>query len=257
MDIKWNANGNWLLTASRDHLLKIFDIRKTKEELQTFRGHKKEVLSVAWHPVHEGIFVSGGSDGSIMFWSVGAEKEIGAIEAAHENNVWALSWHPAGHILCSGSNDHNCKFWTRNRPGDSMRDKYNLNTLPASANESEEVSTGESNAIPMIPGMAPEDRVNPMNFPPPMMETDFSRVPPPTHVNERGNFRVEQEGIHQQQQQQQPQHRQQQEQEEAAKRKMPFSKPIPKSFQNRYVVLFYVNVLFYIGVLDITFETNF
>ena len=159
MDIKWNANGNWLLTASRDHLLKIFDIRKTKEELQTFRGHKKEVLSVAWHPVHEGIFVSGGSDGSIMFWSVGAEKEIGAIEAAHENNVWALSWHPAGHILCSGSNDHNCKFWTRNRPGDSMRDKYNLNTLPASANESEEVSTGESNAIPMIPGMAPEDRV--------------------------------------------------------------------------------------------------
>ena len=23
------------------------------------------------------------------------------------------------------------KFWTRNRPGDKMRDKYNLNVLPA------------------------------------------------------------------------------------------------------------------------------
>ena len=102
MDIKWNANGNWLLTASRDHLLKIFDIRNTKEELQTFRGHKKEVSTVAWHPVHEGIFASGGSDGSIMFWSVGADKEVGAIETAHESIVWALSWHPAGHILCSG-----------------------------------------------------------------------------------------------------------------------------------------------------------
>ena len=22
------------------------------------------------------------------------------------------------------------KFWTRNRPGDTLRDKYNLNTLP-------------------------------------------------------------------------------------------------------------------------------
>ena len=54
MDVKWNANGNWLLTASRDHLLKIFDIRKTKEELQTFRGHKKDVTTAAWHPVHEG-----------------------------------------------------------------------------------------------------------------------------------------------------------------------------------------------------------
>ena len=54
--LKWNENGNWLLTASRDHLLKIFDIRNTKEELQTFRGHKKEVATAAWHPVHEGNF---------------------------------------------------------------------------------------------------------------------------------------------------------------------------------------------------------
>ena len=27
MDCQWNKNGNWLLTASRDHLLKLFDIR--------------------------------------------------------------------------------------------------------------------------------------------------------------------------------------------------------------------------------------
>jgi polyadenylation factor subunit 2 len=40
--VEWNKNGNWLLTGSRDQLLKIFDIR-TMRELQTFRGHKKEV----------------------------------------------------------------------------------------------------------------------------------------------------------------------------------------------------------------------
>ena len=85
--------GNWLLTASRDHLLKIFDIRKTKEELQTFRGHKKDVTTVAWHPVHEGIFASGDGGGSIMFWSVGAEKEVGAIEAAHEGiGMFHIKW---------------------------------------------------------------------------------------------------------------------------------------------------------------------
>ncbi|KAK4336835.1 hypothetical protein RND71_043896 [Anisodus tanguticus] len=39
-------------------------------------------------------------------------------------------WHPLGHILASGSNDHTCKFWTRNRPGDKMIDKYNLNLMP-------------------------------------------------------------------------------------------------------------------------------
>ena len=39
---KFNRNGNWLLTASRDHLLKLWDIRMMKE-ITTFRGHKKEI----------------------------------------------------------------------------------------------------------------------------------------------------------------------------------------------------------------------
>ena len=61
--------------------------------------------------VHEGIFASGGSDGAIMFWHVGEDKESGVIENAHESIVWSLAWHPIGHILCSGSNDHTAKFW--------------------------------------------------------------------------------------------------------------------------------------------------
>ena len=71
MNVEWNKNGNWLLTASRDHLVKLFDIRKMKEELQNFKGHKKEAMAVAWHPINESLFASGGSDGSIMYWIVG------------------------------------------------------------------------------------------------------------------------------------------------------------------------------------------
>ncbi|KAH8382015.1 hypothetical protein KR009_001355 [Drosophila setifemur] len=177
MDLKWNDNGNWLVTASRDHLLKLFDIRNLKEEVQVFRGHKKEASSVSWHPIHEGLFCSGGSDGSILFWNVGTDKEIGCVETAHDSIVWTLAWHPLGHILCSGSNDHTIKFWTRNRPGDLMRDKYNLNTLPASLAALDECeygmlllnSTPEVSRITfitylfaddaIIPGMGPEDRV--------------------------------------------------------------------------------------------------
>lgn len=50
MEVKWNLNGNWLLTASRDHLCKLFDIRNLKEELQVFRGHKKEATGECEHP---------------------------------------------------------------------------------------------------------------------------------------------------------------------------------------------------------------
>ena len=45
MEVQWNRNGNWLLTASRDHLLKLFDVRNMKEELQSFKGHRKEATS--------------------------------------------------------------------------------------------------------------------------------------------------------------------------------------------------------------------
>lgn len=71
------------------------------------------------------------------------DKEVGAIDGAHDSIVWCLGWHPLGHILCSGSNDHTIKFWTRNRPGDQMRDRYNLNTMPASMAGFEDCDIGE------------------------------------------------------------------------------------------------------------------
>ncbi|KAG4103854.1 WD40 repeat-like protein [Neocallimastix lanati (nom. inval.)] len=130
LGLKWNKNGNWLITASRDQVIRIFDIR-TMKEFQNFRGHKKEVTAVQWHPIHEDLFVSGGSDGSIMFWRVGVDHYLSDMEAAHESNIWSLDWHPIGHILVSGSNDHSTRFWTRNRPGDTMHDRFNVSRKEA------------------------------------------------------------------------------------------------------------------------------
>ena len=63
--------------------------------MQTFRGHKKEASAVAWHPIHEGAFASGGSDGAVIFWDVGAEKEVGVIEQVnHERGGLVKSLHP-------------------------------------------------------------------------------------------------------------------------------------------------------------------
>ncbi|ENN76209.1 hypothetical protein YQE_07176, partial [Dendroctonus ponderosae] len=194
MDLKWNANGNWLITASRDHLLKLFDLRNLSQEVQTFRGHKKEASSVAWHPIHEGLFASGGSDGAIVFWHVGADKEVGAIEQAHDSIVWTLAWHPLGHILCSGSNDHTSKFWTRNRPGDQMRDKYNLNTQPNGIAGLEDMDLGEDKVE--ITALIGDE-----NTAIPGLDLDSGLL-----VNE----------------------------ERAKPKKVPFSKPIPRNFQAQW-----------------------
>ena len=42
----------------------------------------------------------------LLFYHLSAEKDVGNMEMAHEGMVWSLAWHPLGHILCSGSNDH-------------------------------------------------------------------------------------------------------------------------------------------------------
>lgn len=42
------------------------------------------------------------------------------MDQAHESNVWALAYHPMGHILCTGSNDHTTRFWCRDRPGEGV-----------------------------------------------------------------------------------------------------------------------------------------
>ncbi|BES89174.1 Hypothetical protein NTJ_01981 [Nesidiocoris tenuis] len=206
MDVKWNSNGNWFVTASRDHLLKLFDIRNLNTEVQVFRGHKKESSSVAWHPVHEGLFCSGGSDGAILFWHVGADKEVGAIEQAHDSIVWTLAWHPMGHILCSGSNDHTSKFWTRNRPGDSMRDKYNLNTLPANISGIEEIETED--IISVIPGMGPEDKVDLKDDLVTMPGFTTGTIPGLDDLDSTADDKLK-----------------------GQSKKVPYSKPIPKNFQ--------------------------
>eukprot|EP01104_Vermistella_antarctica_P016630 TRINITY_DN569_c0_g3_i1.p1 TRINITY_DN569_c0_g3~~TRINITY_DN569_c0_g3_i1.p1 ORF type:complete len:622 (+),score=84.12 TRINITY_DN569_c0_g3_i1:160-2025(+) len=126
--LDWNANGNWLLSGSRDQMLKMFDIRTMKEQ-QAFRGHSREVTTLAWHPFHETMFASASFDGNIRFWDVADSEAIGEISQAHESSVWALDWHPVGHVLCSASNDHTTKFWARNRPGDAMSDKFNATNV--------------------------------------------------------------------------------------------------------------------------------
>lgn len=121
--VKWNSNGNWFITGSQDQLIKIYDIRMMKE-FQTFRGHRREVTSLQWHPHHENFFVSGGYDGAVHYWVVGQTDPVASVPCAHQSSVWDVDWHPMGHILATASNDQTTKFWTRQRPGDQMNDKY-------------------------------------------------------------------------------------------------------------------------------------
>lgn len=128
---------------------------------------------------------------------------------AHESIVWTLAFHPLGHILCSGSNDHTVKFWTRNRPGDQMRDKYNLNTLPASLAALDEY---EMDDHVVIPGMGIEEN----------NEFDDSQ---PTHHDVQSESNTLDNGIIPGL-----------DFAGGFDKKAPYTKPIPKSFQAQWNV---------------------
>ena len=124
--IRWHPQGGCFASASRDQLVKLFDLRAMRE-MVAFKGHKRELSSLAWHPTHAELLASGAHDGSLFYWSTlhphgPLGQSLGARgNAAHEQAVWSLAWHPLGHLLCSASNDHLLKFWVRNRPGDGRK----------------------------------------------------------------------------------------------------------------------------------------
>uniref|UniRef100_A0A8C7KTL9 WD repeat domain 33 n=1 Tax=Oncorhynchus kisutch TaxID=8019 RepID=A0A8C7KTL9_ONCKI len=216
MEVKWNLNGNWLLTASRDHLCKLFDIRNLKEELQVFRGHKKEATAVAWHPVHEGLFASGGSDGSLLFWNVGV---VGICKKTHFQftHEYIIYTCEMGQIIvildvCSG-----VKFWTRNRPGDKMRDRYNLNLLPGMSEDGVEYDDMEPNSLAAIPGMGIPDQLKAA------MEQEASDKE--TAAEEEMSIPGLDWGIEE---------ILQKDQKKVPQKKVPYAKPIPAQFQQAW-----------------------
>ncbi|EST09844.1 WD40 repeat [Kalmanozyma brasiliensis GHG001] len=151
--VLFSPDGLRFASASRDMTVKIYDLRMMAEQL-TLKGHVKEVCSLAFHPLHHDLLASGGSEGSLLYWDLrgasaeslsatnwgesrmtgggGEGMDVGEgrrsdewltwkNETAHESNVWSLAWHPMGHVLASGSNDHMTRFWERARPEESVQ----------------------------------------------------------------------------------------------------------------------------------------
>eukprot|EP01100_Stratorugosa_tubuloviscum_P010251 TRINITY_DN437_c0_g1_i1.p1 TRINITY_DN437_c0_g1~~TRINITY_DN437_c0_g1_i1.p1 ORF type:complete len:419 (-),score=169.64 TRINITY_DN437_c0_g1_i1:65-1321(-) len=150
--VKFNFNGNWVLSASKDRKIKLFDLRMLKEkEIQVFSGHSDEVTTIAWHPQHEKLFASGGADGKIAYWLADTNEPIADVPDAHETNICDLAWHPLGHILCSGGKANKTKFWSRSRPSEQLAAvQLNSQNNQTSAMEIDQQPFYDSTFIPGI-----------------------------------------------------------------------------------------------------------
>ncbi|WWC68715.1 uncharacterized protein I206_102649 [Kwoniella pini CBS 10737] len=125
----WSPEGHLVATAGGDAVIRLFDIR-TFRELDAMKGHTKEINCLQWHPIHHSLFTSGDSAGTINHYSLTSptpSEPITSLASAHEDAVFSLSYHPLGHLLCSGSKDFTARFWQRARPaGGHENDRWHL-----------------------------------------------------------------------------------------------------------------------------------
>ena len=158
------TQGQMLATCARDQIARVFDLRMMRDVL-LLRGHEKDITTLTWHPVHRNLLSTGGVDGSLFHYLLdepnlpSSDSSLASISIspydspdpanapaqtiypahklpyAHDFAVWALDWHPLGHILASGSNDRVTRFWSRPRPGDTacFNDRYHIGQAAAEA----------------------------------------------------------------------------------------------------------------------------
>ncbi|WVR03911.1 hypothetical protein IAU60_000910 [Kwoniella sp. DSM 27419] len=125
----WSPDGHLVATAGGDNVIRLFDIR-TFRELEAMKGHTKEINCLEWHPIHHSLFSSGDAAGTINHYSLLSptpSEPLTSLTAAHEDAVFSLSYHPLGHVLCSGSKDFTARFWQRARPaGGHENDRWHV-----------------------------------------------------------------------------------------------------------------------------------
>jgi len=152
--------GQLLATCAKDQTARIFDLRMMRDVL-LLKGHERDIMTLTWHPIHSSLLSTGGADGVLHHYLLDEPnqpdgtaatvspydtRDIGNAPAqtifpahrvphAHESAIWALDWHPVGHILASGSNDRITRFWTRARPGETecFNDRYHIGDAAAEA----------------------------------------------------------------------------------------------------------------------------
>ena len=120
---------NWLLSASQDGTVKLFDIRTpfqgrngpTCKSSQTFKCNSDAVRDVKWSPTDGFEFACSTDSGAILKWDIRKPSNPNLKITAHQSSCFSISWHPDGEYLISGGMDQQCKVWDVSKKAESRQ----------------------------------------------------------------------------------------------------------------------------------------
>ena len=95
-----------LASGSEDDTIRLWDA-KTGENLRTLKGHRSDVMSVAFHPDGNTLASSAGSifansSGTIRLWDANTGENLKTL-TGHTSRVTSVAFSPDGNTLASGS----------------------------------------------------------------------------------------------------------------------------------------------------------
>jgi WD40 repeat protein len=100
-DLAWSADGNKIVTGSKDNSAKVFDLT-TNSRISTYTGHDGSVYSVTFDETGEHV-LSACSKGKVLYWKTESGQAVKELANQSESifNIAALD--AAEHFIFSGA----------------------------------------------------------------------------------------------------------------------------------------------------------
>jgi len=107
-----HPNLPYLLTASDDMSIKLWDWDKGWDCTTVYEGHAHYCMMVKWNPKDTNTFASASLDRTIKVWGVSASTPHFSLEG-HERGVNCVDYYPGGDkpYLISGADDRTVRIW--------------------------------------------------------------------------------------------------------------------------------------------------
>jgi WD40 repeat protein len=128
---------NWLLSASHDGTVKIFDLKAPIQSrsgwtIRTWHNMKcnaDAVRDVEWSPTDGMEFACSTDAGIVQKWDIRKTTAPILRITAHQTACFSIAWHPDGDHLVSGGVDQHCHVWDMSKKAQNrQKPRYTINT---------------------------------------------------------------------------------------------------------------------------------
>ena len=100
-DLAWSADGNRIVTCSKDHTSKVFDLT-TNSRISTYTGHDGGVYSVIFDETAEHV-LSACSKGKVLYWRAESGQTVKELANQSESIYQIAALDSAEHFIFSGA----------------------------------------------------------------------------------------------------------------------------------------------------------